>query len=171
VLSNGISENNRVIWIEQGSLKHVGLVPELNAKPVAVKNAEFGLLVDVGITHDGHIVAAKKDGSGRIIKLVESGVKSVHNFKDDVSLLSFASTLNEIILQAFFEDQSQPIYTGNMDESGRVHIARIYWAPRVGVCLILPCQLSQFHYHHRNSHLKFILVPKKLTLAISVSTL
>jgi len=90
VLSNGISENNRIIWIEQGSLKHVGLVPELNAKPVAMKNAEFGLLVDVGITDNGHIVAAKKDGSGRIIKLVESGVKSVHNFENDVSLLSFS---------------------------------------------------------------------------------
>jgi len=98
VLSNGISENNRVVWIEQGSLKHVSLVPELNAKPVAVKNSEFGLLVDVGVTDNGYIIAVRKDGSGRIIKLVDNGVKSVYDFKDDVSLLLFSFTLDNTTL-------------------------------------------------------------------------
>ncbi|KAF5353540.1 hypothetical protein D9756_007937 [Leucocoprinus leucothites] len=111
VLSNGISENNRIVWLEQGSLKHVALVPQLNEKPTAVKSVEFDLLVDVGLTDDGHIVAIKKDGTGRIVKLVENGIKSVHEFKDDVPL----------------DERPQAVYTGNVDETGRAHIARIYW--------------------------------------------
>ncbi|KAJ3575190.1 hypothetical protein NP233_g1262 [Leucocoprinus birnbaumii] len=115
VLSNGISENNRIVWLEQGSLKHVSLVPKLNAKPVAVKNAEFDLLVDIGLTENGHIIAVKKDGTGRIVKLVEDGVKSVHGFKDDTPE----------------EHRVSPVYTGSIDETGRAHIARIYWSHAV----------------------------------------
>lgn len=84
VLSGGISDNNRIVWLEQGSLKHVPLVPKLNSKSVPVKNAEFQHLVDIGLTDNGHIIAIKTDGTARIVKLVENGIKSVYEFQDKV---------------------------------------------------------------------------------------
>lgn len=85
VICNGISDHNRIVWLGQGSLKHVPLVPDLNAKPVAVKNAEFEQLIDIGLVDHGHIVAIKKDGIARVIKLTDNGIKSVYEFKDSVS--------------------------------------------------------------------------------------
>lgn len=97
VLSNGISENNQIAWLEKGSLKHVALVPKLNAKPTAIKNAEFEGLVDIGLTDNGHIIALKKDGVARVLKLVEHGVKSVYEFKDEVSF-SYHHTFHPFIV-------------------------------------------------------------------------
>lgn len=84
VLSNGISNNNRVVWLEEGSLKHVSLVPELNSKPVYVKHAEFEQLIDVGLLEHGHAVALKKGGVARIVKLIDNGIKTVYEFENSV---------------------------------------------------------------------------------------
>ncbi|EKM76614.1 hypothetical protein AGABI1DRAFT_62973 [Agaricus bisporus var. burnettii JB137-S8] len=112
VLSNGISDNNRIVWLEHGTLKHVLLVPKLNSKPVSVQQAEFESFVDVGLSKDAHIVAIKTDGAARVIKLIEDGIKGVYDFKDE-------ATTNE--------EQRFPVYSGNVEETGRVHVARVYW--------------------------------------------
>ncbi len=85
MLSNGISNNNRIVWLEQGSLKHVPLVPELNSKPVSVKHAEFEQLIDASLSDHGYVVAIKKGGTARIVKLADSGIKTVFEFEDSVS--------------------------------------------------------------------------------------
>ncbi|KAF9450978.1 DUF1620-domain-containing protein [Macrolepiota fuliginosa MF-IS2] len=112
VISDGISENNQLVWLEQGSLKHVALVPQLNAKPASVKNAAFEQLIDIGLNDHGHILAVKQDGVARVVKLMDNGIKSVFEFKDSETS----------------GDRPQALCAANVDETGRVHIARVYWA-------------------------------------------
>jgi hypothetical protein len=92
VLSRGISDNSRIVWLEEGTFKHVHLVPQLNSKPVSVKYATFESLVDVGLANDAHIIAIKTDGTARIIKLAEDDIKGVYEFKDEVSISMLTDT-------------------------------------------------------------------------------
>ena len=78
-----------------------------------MKNAEFDLLVDIGLTENGHIIAVKKDGTGRIVKLVEDGVKSVHEFKDDVNQSSMDHCWTSMLTHTLFADtRGTPSFTG-----------------------------------------------------------
>jgi hypothetical protein len=92
VLSSGVSDNTRILWLEEGTLKHVSLVPQLNSKPVSVKYAAFESLVDVGLTNHAHIIAIKTDGTARVIKLVEDDIKGVYEFKDEVRIAMLTNT-------------------------------------------------------------------------------
>ena len=75
----------RVAWLEDGTLRSVQLSPELKDKPIVVKGAIYRDLVDVGLRNHGIFVSIKSDGSGRVVKLADDGLKVIWEFTDSVS--------------------------------------------------------------------------------------
>lgn len=90
-LSTKPSETNikalpRIAWLEEGSIKTVGLTPALDGRVTNVKASVFERIVDVGVCDYGHFIAVKEDGTGRVMKLQADGsaIKSVWEFKGSV---------------------------------------------------------------------------------------
>ena len=84
VISKG--DHHRVVWLEAGQVKSVGLTPELKDKPAHVKGAVYHDIINVGLGDYGMFVALKEDGSGRLMRLNDegAGLKVVWEFADSV---------------------------------------------------------------------------------------
>lgn len=85
-LVNG-TEAARVVWLEGGKIRSVGLTPDLHEKPTLVKGAAYVEVVSTGLEDHGLFVAIKDDGSGRVVKLDDdnTGLKVIWEFADSVS--------------------------------------------------------------------------------------
>jgi ER membrane protein complex subunit 1 len=84
----------RVVWLEAGTIRSLGLVPNLKEKPTSVKGPTYNKIVDVGLHGKGLFVALKTDDTGRILKLdaEKAGPKVIWEFSDSVSIYCILST-------------------------------------------------------------------------------
>lgn len=87
VVSKG--DHYRVVWLEAGQVKSVGLAPDLKDKPTNVKGAVYNEIINVGLGDHGMFVALKEDGSGRLMRLNDEGLglKVIWEFVDSVCSL------------------------------------------------------------------------------------
>lgn len=74
----------RVVWLEAGSIRSFPLTPELKEKPMMIKGAEYKSIHDVGLYEHGLFVALKEDGTGRVVRLGEDGLKAIWEFQESV---------------------------------------------------------------------------------------
>ncbi|KAI0341141.1 DUF1620-domain-containing protein [Trametopsis cervina] len=103
---------SRVAWLEGGKIRSFALTPELREKPVTVKGAAYQELVDTGLSEHGLFVAIKDDGSGRVIKLTDDGLKVIWEYADSVKATHYTPST----------------YSGGLDKDGYPYIARVFWS-------------------------------------------
>ncbi|TFY78833.1 hypothetical protein EWM64_g5179 [Hericium alpestre] len=102
----------QVAWLEGEYLRTVVLTPSLGGKAALHTGAEYASVVDVGLSAKGHFVALKADGTGRVLKLDEKGVKLVWEFDDS----------------AKSEHNAPSLYSGGLDADGHPYVARVFWS-------------------------------------------
>lgn len=78
----------RIAWIEEGTLRSVQLSPELKDRPAVVKGATYRDIINIGLAEHGIFVAVKSDGSGRVVRLAEEGLKVIWEFAESVSRIA-----------------------------------------------------------------------------------
>jgi hypothetical protein len=90
VLSSDVTTfKPRVVWLEDGALHSVQLVPSLTAKPTVVQDSVYRKIIDIGLQSKGHFIALRTDDTGRVLKLdAEEGLKVIYEFPDSVSTCS-----------------------------------------------------------------------------------
>ncbi|KIP12195.1 hypothetical protein PHLGIDRAFT_62449 [Phlebiopsis gigantea 11061_1 CR5-6] len=107
VISKG--DHCRVVWLEAGQVRSVGLAPDLKEKPTNVKGAVYHEIIDVGLGDHGMFVALKEDGSGRLMRLNDAG-------------------LGLKVIWEFADSHSPSIYSGGVDKDGYPYVSRVFWS-------------------------------------------
>ncbi|KAF8809912.1 DUF1620-domain-containing protein [Phlegmacium glaucopus] len=117
VLTQPNTTQPQILWIEQETLRHVGLTPTLNEKAKLLKGTEYARILDVGLNDQGHAVISRKDGSTFVLKLdgEVNSAKSVWEFVDSVSS----------------EANADSHYAGALDRLGQPYVARVYWSHKI----------------------------------------
>jgi len=87
VLTRPNTTQPQALWIDQETLKYVGLTPTLNEKAKTLKGTDYARILDVGLTDQGHAVISRKDGSSFVLTLdgEANSANSVWEFVDSVS--------------------------------------------------------------------------------------
>jgi hypothetical protein len=77
-----------ILWLEQGTLRYIGLTPSFNQKGKPLKGMGYAKILDVGLDNHGQAVIVRNDGSSFILRLDgEIGLaKSIWEFQDSVGL-------------------------------------------------------------------------------------
>ncbi|OBZ74558.1 ER membrane protein complex subunit 1 [Grifola frondosa] len=104
--------NARIVWSEDGSIKSFALTPDLKGKSAVIKGAVYTKIEDVGLSEHGQFVALRDDGSGRVIKLGNEGLKVIWEYADSATASHHTAS----------------IYSGGLDVDGWPYIARVFWS-------------------------------------------
>jgi len=74
------------LWLEQGTLRYVGLTPTLKEKSKPLKGSGYSQLVDVGLGAHGQVVVLRKDSSSTLLKFEGESMTAVARweFEDSV---------------------------------------------------------------------------------------
>ncbi|KDR78137.1 hypothetical protein GALMADRAFT_94668 [Galerina marginata CBS 339.88] len=105
------------LWLEQGTVRYVGLTPTLKEKAKPIKGIGYAHIVDVGLNDHGHAVVVRTDGSSFVLKLVgEIGLaSSAWEFEDSISSTAHADST----------------FAGSLDAHGRPYVARVFWSHKL----------------------------------------
>ncbi|CCM05286.1 uncharacterized protein FIBRA_07498 [Fibroporia radiculosa] len=101
-----------VVWLESESVRSFALSPELAAKPMMIKGADYKRILDVGLEDFGQIVALKKDSTAHVFALGKEGLKGIWEFAESVSSNRY----------------TESIYSSAVDKDGRPYVARVFWS-------------------------------------------
>ncbi|KAF8153864.1 hypothetical protein B0H34DRAFT_661928 [Crassisporium funariophilum] len=117
ILSLPSSPRPVALWLEQGTLRYVGLTPTLKEKAKPIKGVGYTEILDVGLTNYGHTVIQRKDGSTFVLKLEGDvgSAKNIWEFDDSVTS----------------EKNSDSMYAGVVDRQGQSYVARVYWTHKL----------------------------------------
>ena len=96
VLTRPNTTQPQALWIEQETLRYVGLTPTLKEKGKPLKGTGYTRIQDVGLNDQGHAVISRKDGSSFVLRLdgEVNSAKSVWEFVDSVSSFFFPQCSN-----------------------------------------------------------------------------
>ena len=93
VLTRPNSTQPQALWIEQETLRFVGLTPTLKEKGRQMQGTGYTRILDIGLNDQGHALISRKEGSSFVLKFDEvNSAKSLWEFVDSVSL-SFSSKI------------------------------------------------------------------------------
>ncbi|KAF8644498.1 hypothetical protein AX16_008429 [Volvariella volvacea WC 439] len=109
----------RVLWLENGFLKSIGLQKNVKAsKPQTFEGLKFASIIDPGLAGHGWFVAVTTEGLSRIFKIFDDGlgVAKVWDYE--------GSHPEEATIPS--------IYAAGFDIKGRQYIARTYWSDKQG---------------------------------------
>ncbi|KAG8835265.1 hypothetical protein FRC17_004572 [Serendipita sp. 399] len=126
--SSTISQTAGIAWLEKGSLKHVLLTPNLEAKyltkHISNKYGPYSNLRDLSLAEKGYVIA--------FLEQKENAKESTHIYRMDMDGLGLTKVGD-------FEDTSSSnpftVYAGGTDRQGRVYISKLSHSAtlRVGV--------------------------------------
>ena len=85
VLTRPNTTQPQALWIEQETLRFVGLTPTLKEKGKQLKGTGYTRIRDIGLNDQGHAVVSRKEGSSFVLKFDEvNSAKSAWEFVDSV---------------------------------------------------------------------------------------
>lgn len=86
VLTRPNTTQPQALWIEQETLRFVGLTPSLKEKGRQLQGTGYARIQDIGLNDQGHAVISRKEGSSFVLKFDDvNSAKSVWEFVDSVS--------------------------------------------------------------------------------------
>ena len=86
VLTQPNTTQPQVLWIEQETLRLIGLTPKLQEKGRQLQGTDYTRIMDIGLDDQGHAVISRKEGPSFVLKFVEVKLaKAVWEFADSVS--------------------------------------------------------------------------------------
>ena len=95
VLTRPNTTQPQALWIEEETLKFVGLTPTLKEKGRQLKGTGYTRILDIGLNDQGHAVISRKEGSSFVLKFDEvNSANSVWEFIDSVSFFLSIIPLN-----------------------------------------------------------------------------
>ena len=81
VLTRPDTTHPQALWIEQETLRFVGLTPTLKEKGKQLKGTGYTRIMDIGLNDQGHAVISRKEGSSFVLKFDEvNSAKSAWEF-------------------------------------------------------------------------------------------
>jgi hypothetical protein len=90
VLTRSDSTQPQALWIEQETLRFVGLTPTLKVKGRQLHGTGYTRILDIGLNDQGHALVSRKEGSSFVLKFDEvNSAKSLWEFVDSVSFIFF----------------------------------------------------------------------------------
>ena len=99
VLTRPDTTHPQALWIEQETLKFVGLTPTLKEKGRQLKGTGYTRIMDIGLNDQGHAVISRKEGSSFVLKFDEvNSAKSVWEFVE-FFFLSFSKMPKRLLLE------------------------------------------------------------------------
>ncbi|KAF8258763.1 hypothetical protein EI94DRAFT_1728071, partial [Lactarius quietus] len=105
-----------VLSSDAGTIRSVGLVPNLTEKPTSVSASAYTRIVDINLQSKGHFVALTANGAGCILKLDVDKLKVIWEFPDSAKSGRLADSL----------------YIGGVDRDGFPYIGRVFWSFNLG---------------------------------------
>lgn len=103
VLTRPNTTQPQALWIEQETLRFVGLTPTLKEKGRQLKGTGYTRIRDIGLNDQGHAVISRKEGSSFVLKFDEvNSAKSAWEFVDSVSFFFCFSKIPLIIPVGLF---------------------------------------------------------------------
>ena len=103
VLTRPNTTQPQALWIEQETLRFVGLTPTLKEKGRQLKGTGYTRIRDIGLSDQGHAVISRKEGSSFVLKFDEvNSAKSAWEFVDSVSFFFCFSKIPLIIPVGLF---------------------------------------------------------------------
>ena len=95
VLTRPDTTHPQALWIEQETLRFVGLTPTLKEKGRQLKGTGYTRIMDIGLNDQGHAVISRKEGSSFVLKFDEvNSAKSVWEFVEFFFFFLFQKCLN-----------------------------------------------------------------------------
>ena len=86
VLTRPDATQPQALWIEQETLRFVGLTPTLKEKGKQLQGTGYTRILDIGLNDHGHALISRKEGSSFVLKFDEANsARSVWEFVDSVS--------------------------------------------------------------------------------------
>ena len=94
VLTRPNTTQPQALWIEQETLRFVGLTPTLKEKGKQLKGTVYTRIRDIGLNDQGHAVVSRKEGSTFVMNFDEvNSANSAWEFVDTVRFF-FRNTKN-----------------------------------------------------------------------------
>ena len=91
VLTQPNTTQPQAFWIEQETLRFIGLTPTLKEKGRQLQGTGYTRIQDIGLNDQGHALVSRKEGPSFVLKYDEvNSAKSVWEFVDSVSFFPLA---------------------------------------------------------------------------------
>ena len=101
VLTRPNTTQPQALWIEEETLRFVGLTPTLKEKGRQLQGTGYTRIMDIGLNDQGHAVVSRKESSSFVLKFDEvNSAKSVWEFVVSVSFSSFSTKIPKRFLIA-----------------------------------------------------------------------
>ena len=95
ILTRPNTTQPQALWIEQETIKLVGLTPTLKEKGKQLQGTGYTKILDIGLNDQGHAMVLRKEGSSFVLKFDEvNSAKSVWEFGDSVRIFLLQIYLN-----------------------------------------------------------------------------